>query len=80
MVWGHGKRDVSHVGVLSLWAHEVKLYNRWCMHSKAISGKDSPSSIPSPLTGEGEGGGERAAQGTRLRFLQRETHSCALTS
>jgi hypothetical protein len=28
--------------------------------TKAISGKDSPSSMPSPLTGEGEGGGERA--------------------
>ena len=29
--------------------------------TKAISGKDFPSSIPSPLMGEGEGGGERAA-------------------
>ena len=27
---------------------------------KAISGNDFPSSIPSPLMGEGEGGGERA--------------------
>jgi predicted ATPase len=33
----------------------------------AISGKDSPFPIPSPLTGEGEGGGERAAQGTDRR-------------
>jgi hypothetical protein len=32
--------------------------------TKAISGKDSPSSIPSPLMGEGEGGGARGAQGT----------------
>ena len=64
MVWGHGKRDVSHVRALCCERGEVKRYNRWCVHSKAISGKDSPSSIPSLLTGEGEGGGERAAQGT----------------
>ena len=31
--------------------------------TEAISGKDSPSSLPSPLTGEGESGGERVAQG-----------------
>ena len=30
--------------------------------TKAISGKDFPSSIPSPLTGEGEGGGERTCR------------------
>jgi len=35
----------------------------WVERHKAISGKDSPSSIPSPLTGEGEGGGERAVLG-----------------
>ena len=35
--------------------------------TKAISGKDSTSSITSPLTGEGEGGGEREAQGTDRR-------------
>ena len=35
--------------------------------TQAISGKDSTSSIPSPLTGEGEGGGAREAQGTDRR-------------
>src|SRR6266852_1871182 len=35
--------------------------------NRAISGKDATSSIPSPLTGEGEGGGERETQGTERR-------------
>src|SRR5712692_4077985 len=35
--------------------------------NRAISGKDSTASIPPPLTGEGEGGGERETQGTERR-------------
>jgi transcriptional regulator with PAS, ATPase and Fis domain len=46
---------------------DLQLLAQLRQEGKAISGKDSPFPIPSPLTGEGEGGGERAAQGTDRR-------------